>query len=53
MCPPVEGVLLARAVQLGAVQGHVTHAVHRVRKVPAPVPDGHVAHHAVNDQVPS
>lgn len=34
---------------MGAVQGDVAHAVHRLRAVSAAVAHGHVAHHAVYD----
>ena len=35
---------------MGAVQGHVAHALYRLRPISASVADGHVADHAVHDQ---
>ena len=46
----LAGGLLAGAVLVGPVQGHVPHAVHRLRPLPAAVADGHVAHDALHDQ---
>ena len=46
----LAGGLLVGAVFLGAVQGHVPHAVHRVRPVSAAIVDGHVADDALHDQ---
>lgn len=43
------GGILAGTVLVGAVQGHVAHAVHRLRPFPAPIADRHVADHAVDD----
>lgn len=34
---------------MGTIQGDVSHAVHRVRSVPAAVADGYVADDAVHD----
>lgn len=50
LCPCLAGRLLAGAVLLGPVQGHVAHAVYRLRPVSAAVSDWHVAHHAVHGQ---
>ena len=47
---PCAGGLLAGAIFVGFVQGHVSHAVHRLRPVPSTVTDRHVADHAQYDQ---
>lgn len=44
------GGVLAGAVLVGLVQGHVAHAVYWLWEVPAAVAHGHVAHNALHDQ---
>ncbi|CAG9813148.1 unnamed protein product [Phaedon cochleariae] len=45
----ITGSLLAGAVLMGPVQGHVAHAVHRVRPLSPAVAHRHVAHDALDD----
>lgn len=42
-------LLLARAVLVGVLQGHVAHVVYRVRALPASEPHRPVAHHDIHD----
>lgn len=46
----LSGSVLARTILLGPVQGHVAHALYRLRPIPAAEPNGHVADYAVHDQ---
>lgn len=44
------GVSLGRAIFLGLIQSHVSHALHRIRKVSTPKSNRHVVDHVVHDQ---